>query len=607
MNLFICVTVLLATATNALNSARAESEFSTAQTPKGSLSFLEPEPSVAQKNEIPEPEVNGKEGHVGEEQINGVTNDHSEDPLSFYDPESHLLILDEITSPQRKGQGDEWIGEHTDDVTSKLSEENNKVSDKTNDIRATEDNQAPERQLEGQMVNEKTQSLCTASQIEDVCVTPTEISELNEVPRQNNNDMPAANQNTSDISETRDVIKENDSMPLFFGEEEQTKDREQTTEQSITETNLPQVETTPTAPPCPLMWPECAKQDLDNVTADVARDLSAFALELFKAVKRTRPNVVVSPISIALALSQLMLGAGGKTKEELLKTLYRSVNNPECVHDAIRKLTNFDSLLTANEIFYSKDLSLYGEFINQSTTFYGSKGIPLHKDNERSLKKINSWVSKKTKTLIPQLLQELSSDLQLMLINVLYYQGKWISRFDPKQTRTEKFHSSRSSPVIVARFPLSDNCSLLIFMPVSNTADSLKTMEGKLNGEVMTQLMTLLEQMDPRATTVYFPQLKLDSDIRLNEVLSLVGLFDLFEYPDLCALSNSTELVVSDVHHRAILEVKEEGVKAAAATSITVARTVSVFAVRKPFLFILVSDRSKIPILIGRVTDPSQQ
>ncbi|XP_075697991.1 plasma protease C1 inhibitor-like [Rhinoderma darwinii] len=379
---------------------------------------------------------------------------------------------------------------------------------------------------------------------------------------------------------------------------------------------------------CSIMWPECA--NLHNATEDVARELTGFSLNLFKTLSSHvgKSNIVISPISVAFGLSQLMLGSSGKTKEDMLNTLYGGIKDPACVHDAIQNLTSYESFVSANEIFFNKEFSLKEEFINQSSRFYRSKGIQLQREEKKGLRTINSWVSKATNGLITSVLKEIPPDFQLMLINVIQYQGKWINRFDPNFTKKEIFHTTSSGSIKVpmmnnhkyplqsirdtelqahvARLPLSENCSLIIFLPLSQEKDALKNLEKRLEPQSVTSLMTELEKKSPRATAVSLPKLKLDSDIGLMETLGLLGLYDLFENPDLCALSNSTGLTVSDVRHRAILEIKEDGLKAAAATSVTVARSISLFSVQRPFLFILANDKNKIPIVIGHVTDPSK-
>ncbi|KAG8547804.1 hypothetical protein GDO81_027446 [Engystomops pustulosus] len=381
------------------------------------------------------------------------------------------------------------------------------------------------------------------------------------------------------------------------------------------------------APKCSDTWPQCT--DPRNAIEEVPRELSRFTINLYKKLSshEENSNIVISPVSVALGLAQIMLGSSGKTRENLLNILFGGLREPQCVHAAIQNLTASQSFLTANNIFYSKDFSLKEIFTNQSERFYGTKGTQLQKDKKNSLSQINKWVSENTKNMIKNLFKELP-DFQLMLINVIYYQGKWVNRFEPKQTKKDAFHVTPSSKVQVymmnnhkyplqsirdtyldahvARLPLSDNCSLIIFLPLSHTKDALRTVESHLTEEIVYLLMTQLEEKAPRATAISLPKLKLDSDFGLSETLSALGLYDLFETPDFCALSDSPELAITDVRHRAILDVREDGAKAAAATSVTVGRTMSLFSANRPFLYILADDIKKIPIVIGRVADPSK-
>ncbi|XP_075436737.1 LOW QUALITY PROTEIN: plasma protease C1 inhibitor [Ascaphus truei] len=372
------------------------------------------------------------------------------------------------------------------------------------------------------------------------------------------------------------------------------------------------------------------RDHLDNATGDLGRALTTFSLRLYQTLSKRdpRPNLVIAPISIALTLSHLLLGARGETQDAMVKTLYEGLKDVECVHEAIRNLTKSDSFLSASEIFYAPDISLNAGFLQQSLQFMGARGQPLGPDPEQNLRIINKWVSEKTGHHIPNLLQEQPMDLQLLLANAVYYQGKWQSRFDPALTRKDLFFRPLSNPVKVmmmnshkyplqsvtdahlqaqvARFPLSHNFSLLLLVPVSHAPDALGQMEKRLTQEVVDILVKRLQNSAPRATSVTLPRLQLDSDHGLTEALSMLDLHTLISSPDLCALSSHPDLAVSDVRHRAVLEITEDGVTAAAASSVSLARTLAVFAVRRPFIFILTTDRTGVPLLLGRVTDPSQ-
>ncbi|XP_053548261.1 plasma protease C1 inhibitor [Bombina bombina] len=389
------------------------------------------------------------------------------------------------------------------------------------------------------------------------------------------------------------------------------------------------LQVSPTPPACP-QWPECTAHSLKNASTEIVQALTTFSLNMYKELSKSdnQPNIVISPLSVALTLSHLLLGTGRLTRDAMLKTLYEGLTNNECVHELIRKMTKYESFLSASQIFYAKGLSLNPEFLDQSNRFYGSRGMPLGEKNKSNLKIINKWVSEKTNNNIQNLLNELPKDFQLLLLNVIFYQGKWLSLFNKAHTRKDIFFRSSLDPVKVlmmnshkypvqvfrdrhleaqvARFPLTHNISLLFFLPFSSDPKALTNVVGRLNQEVLHILVQQLIEMPAKPMAVSIPHLKLKSQHKLNNVLSVMGFYDLFSSPDLCALSNQTDIVVDDVIQHAVLEVKEEGVTAAAATSISLARTVSTFSLQKPFFFILASDISGMPLLLGRVTDPNK-
>lgn len=74
---------------------------------------------------------------------------------------------------------------------------------------------------------------------------------------------------------------------------------------------------------------------------------------------------------------------------------------------------------------------------------------------------------------------------------------------------------------------------------------------------------------------------------------------------NLCGLTEDPDLQVSAMQHQAVLELTETGVEAAAASAVSVARSLLVFEVQQPFLFVLWDQQHGFPIFMGRVYDPS--
>uniref|UniRef100_A0A8D0HHL5 Serpin family G member 1 n=1 Tax=Sphenodon punctatus TaxID=8508 RepID=A0A8D0HHL5_SPHPU len=92
-----------------------------------------------------------------------------------------------------------------------------------------------------------------------------------------------------------------------------------------------------------------------------------------------------------------------------------------CVHAAMKLLVKSEALISASTIFFHKDLNVTNVFLNQSQWFYNSRPMQLSSNNTYNLQSINKWVSDQTKDKIKRLLDDLSPDVQMVLLNAVYF------------------------------------------------------------------------------------------------------------------------------------------------------------------------------------------
>lgn len=375
-------------------------------------------------------------------------------------------------------------------------------------------------------------------------------------------------------------------------------------------------------------WPQCIEEAGQNFTKNLAEELTRFSLKLFQQVlkKDRTANVVFSPLSIALVLSQLLLGARGDMKDNLMKTLFdlENSNAADCVHSTLRSMVTSTGFESASGMFYQKDLTMNPFFLNQSEEFYNVIPQPFTESSSDNLEMVNKWAAQHTKNRIKKLLSEIPENVRLLLLNAIFFQGKWKTQFDPKETVKESFWgsskkvqmmTSKKYPLVsasdailkarVARFPLSDDMSMLILLPQIGHLPLTET-EDKLTSEVFQAILGKLDRAQVNPTMVSLPRFKVDSAQDLVALFSHVGLSELFGVSNLCGISDAEDLMVSGGQHRAVLQMDETGVVAAAATAVSLARTVYVFEVRHPFLFVVWSEQSRIPVMMGRITDPTR-
>lgn len=378
-------------------------------------------------------------------------------------------------------------------------------------------------------------------------------------------------------------------------------------------------------------WEVCEEVKSRTDGALLSESLTDFATKLYSKLREAKPtdNMLFSPVSIAGVLSHLLLGARAETRKLIEDVLCLPRGYP-CTHKVLmtlRKATQ-ESLEMASGIFYSPDLILGESFINQSMEFYEAKPTKLNSDNEQNVKTINDWVADKTKNKIKQLVESVDSFNQLMLVNAVYFIGKWKLKFDGKSSPSSftkldgdminvptlygaKYKLSMqfipSLKAQVGAFPLTGNNRLFIVVPVTHSLKDLQAVEEKMTDIVLRDMASVMKKVSPTVAEVTIPKVKLDLSLDMNGLFGDIGLGELFNEPNLCGLfpeQTDMPIALSDARHRATLVLSESGVEAAAASSLSFARSFPSFSAMQPFILVLWSDQANCPLFMGRVTQP---
>lgn len=214
----------------------------------------------------------------------------------------------------------------------------------------------------------------------------------------------------------------------------------------------------------------------------------------------------------------------------------------------------------------------------------------------------------------------------LVVVNAIYFKGDWADKFDAIDTSKRPFHTTATKTVTVdmmfkefkkTKYDQIDelDCSVLVLpykgkelsmlILLPNKVDGLPALEKRLTAA---NLMEISSTIFPTDVDVSLPKFKLESTFQLSDCLAELGMSDVFsDKADLSGMSQSG-LYVSDVIHKAYVDVNEEGTEAAAATaavvsfnSMPIKRT---FRADHPFLFVLQDNRSGVPLFIGRFVAP---
>lgn len=116
--------------------------------------------------------------------------------------------------------------------------------------------------------------------------------------------------------------------------------------------------------------------------------------------------------------------------------------------------------------------------------------------------------------------------------------------------------------------------------------------------------------MDKTEVEVELPHIHLEENYDLKSYLTEMGLGDLFkaDKADLTGISDKGNLYVSEIFHKAFVEINEEGTEAAAATAAIVTARMRPIAERfhadHPFLFFIKNTQTNSILFLGKFSSP---
>ncbi|TNF39967.1 MAG: serpin family protein, partial [Bacteroidetes bacterium] len=187
-----------------------------------------------------------------------------------------------------------------------------------------------------------------------------------------------------------------------------------------------------------------------NVTEKTARLLEAendFGFELFQRIytaETDHENIMLSPLSVSLALAMTYNGAKGETKTAMEKTLKVYGLTPDDINksyfDLVNALKSLDPkvlLEIANAIFYRNDFAVETNFVNTNRQYYNAEISALDFASPQAVNTVNGWVAEKTHDKIKTILDRITPQQVMFLLNAIYFKGTWTKEFNIKSTELQ--------------------------------------------------------------------------------------------------------------------------------------------------------------------------
>lgn len=365
-----------------------------------------------------------------------------------------------------------------------------------------------------------------------------------------------------------------------------------------------------------------------GVEKRVAQD-NSFAFDLLNKTMTIskESNVFVSPLSVSIALGMAWNGANGSTKTEMETALKMSGMSIDDINEYYKvmqtTLPTIDpttKLSIANSLWYRTGFAVKSDFLKINTGNFGAYVREIDFSKTWAKDTINNWCSKKTNKLIPTIIDNISSDMQMYLVNAVYFKGVWCNKFDKKPTVESDFTTESGAKVKVNLMNQKDtfaynmdNLAQYLDMPYGNKAFSMTVilpLPGKTTADVLNDMTaekwkSTLSTMTEQQVIVQMPRFKIEKKYKLNEMLKSMGMKIAFlETADFSNISLQP-LMISEVLHKTYIEVNEEGTEAAAVTSIGMSTTsmpvYREFTVNKPFVFVIRERSTGVILFIGKM------
>ena len=376
------------------------------------------------------------------------------------------------------------------------------------------------------------------------------------------------------------------------------------------------------------------EKEPEPITPEATAAVSDFALQLFRAANDSDQNTLISPLSVLCALAMTANGAEEETLLQMESTLgmgRESYN--EFFHSYLTALHSDASsaLKLANSIWFAdrSDFVPEEDFLKTSAACYGADAY-LAPFDDSTVREINTWVSKKTDSMIPSILDQIPDEAVMYLVNALAFDAKWSQPYSDFDVNPGEFTAADGTKQAVdfmrseeqtylsddhaagfIKYYLGRDYAFVALLP--NEGVSVDDYLDSLDGE---KLQSLIENRSQETVITVTPKFETQTSLELSEVLKAMGMelpFD-GEQADFSSLGTSQagNLSISSILHKTFISVAEDGTRAGAVTAIAVEAACEPeeepkkVRLDRPFVYMLIDCETDLPFFIGTMLNPNE-
>ncbi|MEO6444874.1 MAG: serpin family protein [Gemmatimonadaceae bacterium] len=394
----------------------------------------------------------------------------------------------------------------------------------------------------------------------------------------------------------------------------------------------------PTPPNGPPQQINALPRSLSSGETRVIAAANRFAPSLFAAINKEQRavNVFVSPLSASMALGMLFNGASGTTMDEMRTTLgFGAMERAEIMssyRDVIALLRSVDSKVEfriANSVWYDNRFApaIEASFLSDAKQYFDAGSAGLDFANPAAVATINGWVKQSTNGKIESIVDNIASEIVMLLINAIYFKGDWRDAFETARTKPGPFTTLDGSQVSAPMMSRSGSMRLgsmdgrqMVELGYGGDAFVMDLVLPRAGEDVNSMVESLtpnswsaaVASLAPNLVDLVMPRFKLQWEKTLNGELSSMGMPTAFleGRADFTRVSSSRgrDLYISFVKQKTFVDVNEAGTEASAVTGVGVGvtsapiRTAVTFD--RPFFFVIRERLSGTILFMGKIIRP---
>ncbi len=381
----------------------------------------------------------------------------------------------------------------------------------------------------------------------------------------------------------------------------------------------------------------------EKVSSELSKANSRLGMKLFEKItqEETGKNVMISPLSIAIAMTMVTNGASGENLTEMKNVLELSDMEMDAVNtqfkELIQSLISADQNLTleiADSVWIDSTFSneVKESFTKTLEDNYFTESFIENFYEDQTVDKINKWVSENTNGKIDKIINEIGPDAVMYLINAVYFNANWTTTFDKSETKAKTFYTKTGEkscdfmtfkenqsfkfktvedenyPASVVRLPYGRGVfSFYGILPEDKNTD----IDSFIANMKEKGIDTYLENLTIEEAYVNMPKFKFEYSKHLMEIFNMLGMEKAFKGEKaFLNIAENHDVNISDIFHKTYIDVNESGTEAAAVTEVEMsdsAASMAIFNANHPFVFVIRDDRNGAILFMGKVEDPTAE